>query len=403
MKYKKLAMLVFFLVFAILIIHKVDAIGVTPGRTTIDFEPDLSQDIKFTVINNEQKDMKAVLRIEGDLAQYIKVSQALINFKAEEDSKELTYRVNLPKDISKKGINKGSIIIMELPEEVDQPGAFVGATAAVATELIVRVPYPGKYAEIDLAVSGEGPVYFHIPISNFGEQDIIRAGATIDILGSNNEKIVTIETEEKSIKSKERDEIVAEWKAENINPGTYHAIVTLTYDGKIAVIEKNFNVGQLRIDVESITVNNYQLGGIAKFLILVNSKWNEVINDVYVQMIINDDQGKEIANFKTASDNVDPLSKKELIAYWDTEGIKEGKYNGKIFLHYEGITTEKEIETDIRLDSLTTNILGTTGRVISSGVGTTNTNTLLIILVVVLVVINAGWFLYFRKKKKNIE
>jgi len=401
MRINKKLLIVILIILSILIIKDVNAIGITPGRTTINFEPNLQKDIKFTIINSEHKDMKVILSVEGELAEYVTLYNVLIDFNANEESKDFTYSVDLPSSLENPGVNEVNIIATELPPDADEKGAFVGATAAVATQLHVNVPYPGKYLTIDLQVEEaqpNEPVIFHVPVMNFGGENILHAIASIDILGANNEKIVTIESEDQSINAKEKDEFVISWNAD-VNPGSYHAIVVVRYDGKIARVEKNFNVGNLMIDVNSITVNNFNLGGIAKFNILVESKWNEKISDVYGQMLI-DDEGKVIADFKTASVDVDAFAKQEMIAYWDTEGVKEGTYSGKIILHYMGRTTERALETKIGLNSIETSILGT-GRIIKAAQGEgIKTNALLIALVVVLVIVNVGWFIYLRKKKR---
>ncbi|MBU2634246.1 MAG: hypothetical protein KJ674_03290 [Nanoarchaeota archaeon] len=400
MKINKIIIIILIFI-SILIIKDVSAIGITPGRTTINFEPNLEREVKFTIINSEHKDMKVLLSVDGELASYVTLSNILIDFSSNEESKDFKYTINLPSNLENPGVNEVNIIATELPPDADEEGAFVGATAAVATQLHINVPYPGKYLTIDLQVEEaqpNEPVIFHVPVMNFGEEDILHAQASIDILGANNEKIVTIESEDQSINAKEKDEFVMGWDAD-VNSGAYHAIVIVRYDGKIARIEKNFNVGNLMIDVNSITVNNFNLGGIAKFNILVESKWNEKIGDVYGQMLIDDEDGKNIADFKTASVDVDAFAKQEMIAYWDTEGIKEGTYNGKIILHYMGRTTERALETKIGLNSIETSILGT-GRVIKAAQGEgIKTNNLLIGLVIVLVIVNVGWFIYLRKKK----
>ena len=70
-------------------------------------------------------------------------------------------------------------------------------------------------------------------------------------------------------------------------------------------------------------------------------------------------------------------------------------------MNYQGITTEKDIETYITLNSITTNILGVTGQVVSDEDGNKNSNTTLIVLVVILVIANVAWFIYFKRKRKQ--
>ena len=57
------------------------AIGVTPGRTTIDFEPNLERTVTFRIINNEHKDFRAFVYAEGDLKDYVTSENNIIDFK----------------------------------------------------------------------------------------------------------------------------------------------------------------------------------------------------------------------------------------------------------------------------------------------------------------------------------
>lgn len=386
------------LLILILFSSSVFSIGITPGRTTINFESGLEKTIPFSVINNEKKNMDVILWVEGDLAEYVTLEETLISFSSNEDAKELSYRVELPNEIEIPGEHSAEIIAREMPKEKDSSGYYVGATAAVATQLLVRVPYPGKYAEIKLNVvggDGDNPVNFYIEVLNFGEEDISNAQAVIEVKGPTNEVIATIETDAKSILSKKRDELVGTW-IPDVNPGVYHAVAILDYDGKKARAEKNFNVGDLRIDILSIETDRFRLGEIAKFDILVESKWNEQINGVYAQTLIKDDENI-VADFKSASVNVPAFEQTGMTAYWDTEGVKEGEYDGSIILHYEGKTTEKKLEASIGLNSFRANLIG--GRAINVGGGDGfKISNLLILLVVVLIIINMAWFMYFNKK-----
>ena len=62
------------IVIGIFSISFVSSLGVTPARTTIDFEPGLQREITFEVINSEGKEMNIVLAGDGELAEYISVS-----------------------------------------------------------------------------------------------------------------------------------------------------------------------------------------------------------------------------------------------------------------------------------------------------------------------------------------
>jgi copper chaperone CopZ len=381
----------------------VEAIGVTPGRTTVDFEPNLEREVTFTIVNNEHKDFTAFVYAEGDLKDYITSEKNLVEFRETDESKPFTFRFRLPEKIEKPGDHWAKITVMEMPEE-GEGEQIIMATTAVVHQLRVKVPYPGKYAELDLAIHEAEPnetMTFFVKIFNLGEEDIYKAFATIDILGPTNDKIYTIESEEISVESKKSGEIIVPWKAD-VNPGNYHAVVTVNYDEKVATIEKNFGVGKLMIEVIDVIVRSFSLGDIAKFEINVENKWNQKIEGVYAEMIINDLQGNRIASFKSASVDIDALKRSTMYAYWDTQGVEKGTYEGKLILYYAGRTTEKMLKTYIELESITTEIIGITARAVTKKGGEIGPGAdLLVPIVLILVFINVGWFFYFRRRKET--
>lgn len=392
-------MLAFLLALSILP-HGVYGIGVTPGRKTIEFQPGLSEKVTFKILNNDHKAFNAFVYAEGELKDYITAEKNIVEFKETDDSKPFTYTVRLPERIDQPGDHWAKIVIMEMPAKVEGD-QIVMATTAVVHQLRVKVPYPGKYAEMGLTIAEAQPqetVNFFVKVYNLGTQDIARAQATIEIKGPTNEVIATTETEEVYIKSKERKDLVAYWKAD-VNPGVYHAVVTLRYDGKIARKEENFYIGNLFVNVKDIKVKRFRLGGVAKFEILAESKWNKRIENVYAEMRITDSKGDTIANVKSASVDIEPLQEKTLLVYWDTEGVEKGVYDAELILHYAGKTTKKKLKTYVELESIRTEIVGVTAKVLRKGEG--GGYDILTPLVIVLIMINVGWFFYFRKRSSR--
>ncbi|MDD5332017.1 MAG: hypothetical protein PHE43_04350 [Candidatus Nanoarchaeia archaeon] len=392
----------FVLVLLVLIIFlsvQVKAIGITPGKVSVDFEANKKETFNFKVLNNEKKDMQVVLYVEkSDLSSMITMYNSLVELSSSEESKDFKFDLTLPENIEEPGTHQLKIIALEIPS-TSQGESFVGATAAVALVVEIKVPYPGKYAKISLDVSDAQAgdyVNFVVPISNFGTEKINQAKATIDILGPTNEKITTITTNEISIESKDKKEVTAQWKAD-ANPGAYHAVATLTYDGNYARAEKTFYIGNLLIEIIDIESKNFQLGQVAKFTVTAESKWNDRINDVNAQVIITDEEGTEAGNFKSANVNFEPLSKQELLAYWDTEFVKEGTYDAKIILNYQSKTTEKNMKAYITLGSIRFSNMATGQAVSSKGLGT---NTILTVLVIILIIINVSWFIYIKRRNK---
>jgi hypothetical protein len=382
------------------------AIGVTPGRKTMDFAPGLEQSITFTILNNENKEFRALVYAEGDLKDYVYADRSIVEFTAGKASEQFTYRIRLPESISEPGEHWAKIVVVELPPEQEgTDGSLILATTAVIHQLKVDVPYPGKFATAELSVAdvkAGQPVSFLVKVLNVGEQDIASAWATIDILGPTNERIATVETGSSGVKAKNIGELTAVWDA-RVNPGTYHAVATVHYDDKVTRAEKNFGVGNMMIDILGVSVKEFRLGGVAKFNIEVESKWSERIGGVYAEMDVLDSNGDSLANFKSASADLEPMARSTLYAYWDTDSVERGEYDILLKLHYAGKVNEKMISTYVGFDSIETSLDSpVTGKAVSytGDAAASDISMYIILLVAVLIGINGFWFLKLRGRKQ---
>ncbi len=387
------------LIFALMLVNLVSAIGITPGRTTFDFAPGEHHEVSFSVINSEHKDMSVVFVVRGNLSNYITLKQTYAEFLSTDESKSFTYLVDLPNKFDKPGLQDGEIVALELPKDIKQQGTFVGATIGVTSQLYVYVPYPGKYVDAEVnVIQDNGKNLFVIPVINRGKLDIVNVKAVIDVYTSLNEKVATVETDSNSLNSLERKELIGQW-AGSVNPGRYLVVVSIIYDGQTTKVEKDFAVGEKLIDLLDVSVKDFKLGEIAKFNALVENKWSDQLKDVYLNILVYNNQSEIMADFKSPNYDINGLSKEEMIAYWDTGGVHQGTYDGKLILKYGESSVEKNIQLKISSDSL--EVIGVTGKVIVKGKSNLNVNNLLIILVIGLVVANIVWFVLVRKLMKR--
>lgn len=377
------------------------AIGVTPGRTTLDFQPNLQKTIEIIVLNNEHKDMKIAFGVLGDLADYVSLNAKSLEFKPDEDSKSIDYTLSLPASLQ-PGIQEAKIIITEVPKDISENEVTVGAAIVIISQLHVKVPYPYKYAEIRLKAknNADGKVNIYVEVDNLGRHDLVDKQAIIEIFGPTNEKIAVLKTDTKTIPAGKKDELVASWQ-DSVNAGQYKAVASLAYDdGKITNAEGIFSVGSLSIDIVDISVKNFRLGDIAKFEIVAENYWNQETKNVFAQLQIFDKENQNIADVKTASLDILPLSRQILTAYWDSAGIKEGEYSGKIILNFAGQQVERQIKTEIKLNGIKVEIAGGALTARASAVKDGRQN-LMLILIVVLIAINIAWLAYFKRKKNK--
>ena len=397
---RKLSLIVIFVIFSQIVL----GIGITPGRHTTNFAPNAYEKVNFKIINNENKEMQVALHVEGELKDYVKLHDGIIDLKASNKEYETFYEVKLPDKIEKPGNHEIRITAIEVSKNYKEGESAVFVTTAVVSQLFIRVPYPDKYIEVGeisvLDAEVDRATKFIIPVINLGQKDISKLDAIIDILGPTGQKITSISTDSKKINSMDKTELVAQWKAE-VNPGKYKAVVNFNYDNNYLKKEKSFEIGNLLIEIIDVFVKDFKLGSVAKFNILVENKWSEKISDVYAGMKIIDKSNNLVGDSKSSNENIEALGKEELNTFWDTEGIKEGNYDADLTLYYTGKTSSRRLNTQVTSNAITVDMLGT-GKVIAVQ-SETNKNLLLGILVVILIIINVGWFVYIKRRNKNAQ
>lgn len=387
------------LISAVLLVNlnSVCALGITPGRTTINYEEGMVQEIDFSVLNNEHKNMQVLLMVQGELNDSITLFNSTVDFLPSEESKSFRYKVDLPGRIAKKpGLHTAEIVALEIPR-ANVEGAYVGATIAVVSQLYVYVPCPGKCIEADLNVldaEQNATATFIVPVINRGKLGIGDVRAVIDIYTSLNERIETIETDAWPLESGARTELSAKWNV-NANSGDYLAKVAVFYDGESENFEKQFSIGTETLSIESILVNDFRLGEIAKLRILVENKWSQELKSVYANLLVYNHQDDVMADIKSADEDIPSLAKKELVAYWDTVGVEEGEYDGKLMVQYGKKSSDRNLLLKISEDNL--DIVGVGYAIRPSGGKGINMTTILLVLVIILLIVNLAWFVFFRR------
>ena len=278
----------------IVLANQIHALGIAPSHSDIIFEPSLEKTIQLKVINNAHKDFDAVVYAEGALAEYIIIENPTISLSKDQDSKIISYKVNLPKSLEKQGMHEAKVVVREIPKETKE-GTTITASLAVASKLKVMVPYKGKYAEIKLFVTNfkqNQESNFAVEVRNLGTEDILEAYAIVNIYDPLNNKLAAITSNKASVKSKDKEILIAKWTPK-LGPGNYRAVATLMYDSLNTRDEKPFTIGTFELGITSISVTDFKLGGIAKFDILVENNWNEDIPNVFAEATVKDDKGKQ--------------------------------------------------------------------------------------------------------------
>ena len=147
-------------------------------------------------------------------------------------------------------------------------------------------------------------------------------------------------------------------------------------------------------------MNNFNLGGIAKFEILTENLWNTALEDVFAEMLVKDLDGVVHARHSSAESNLNPFSKKEFYTYWDTQGVNIGEYFANIKVHYDDVYTEENYTVVV---SPTEIRFGPIGKVTLPSSSAPSDNTMIYIsllttLMVLVIIFNV--YIYMKKFRK---
>jgi predicted DNA-binding protein YlxM (UPF0122 family) len=399
---KKLLRIILAILIILLVSPMINALGITPGRTTMDFSPNiqsLESEVAFTVVNTDNKDMNVAFTIEGELKDYITLSNEIAHFSKNEKQKTFKYKTRLSGNEGlTPGLHTANIVAVELPENVDDPGMVVKATVSVVTQLYVFVLYPGKHLEANLdIVDKDDKVYFYIPLISRGNETIEKIKADL-VIYENGKKIESLTTNEVSLESSEKKELSTVWM--NPKQGHYKATAKVTYDGKTETLEKEFAIGE-DLEVIGISVDDFQLGEIAKVKILVQNKLEKTIKEAFANLQVYDSKLEKISDLNSEHYEIPAKTNKEMVVYWDTENLEKGFYDSELKINYEDNFINKNFKIEVSENSMV--FKGVGFAIASERTGKPGIYTLLFIIIGVLVLINLAWIIWWLRKKSKFK
>jgi hypothetical protein len=352
------------------------------------------------VINSDHKNANFVVYVQGDLNESIMLRETSFSMKSSEEERILAFDIQFPESLL-PGPHQAEVVVLQLPDSSSSKGIGASAALAVATQVDVYVSYPGKYVESEMKVSGgDTNKKIVIALLGRGKQKVEHAYADIEIYDSKGNLVKTLKTNEVSVSEYERKEVYADWEA-NVSSGKYVARAVLHYDDASDILEANFEVGELLLDLQQISVKNFHLGEIAKFDMIVQNKWSEMISDAYAELRVFDSSMNEIGDMKSAAYSIPSGMQTTMNLYWDTKDIVEGLYKANVVLNYAEKKTQQDLQLDVKPNSI--DVIGL-GYVISSATTSSGNKGLIIIivsLVILIILINVSWFLFLRKRFKK--
>ncbi|MBW2980861.1 hypothetical protein KY360_05585 [Candidatus Woesearchaeota archaeon] len=353
----------------------------------LDYRPNLEWSQRYQIVTTSDRTQDYRLYVKGDLAEYVTLEPDHFKDIAPGANPFFTATLRLPEGLDKE-VKPGIHELLVGAVETVSSGGGIGVLTGSAGKIDVMFLYPGKYLSAtltvkDVAVNQQAD--FKISVYNGGKEDINSARAKIDVFGSNNNKIATLYTEEKSIKSNARSTLNTQLDTKGLKSGEYKAIATVYYDGKeIKTDEVRFKIGSLEVRIIDYT-KEVPAGKINPFDIKIESRWNSEIPNVYASVRV----GKQ--TFQTPTTSITPWQIKTITGYLDTTAMNIGEYDAKIILYYSDKTAEVIGKVNVTEPE--------EGIILAPAASTTTT--LLIIIIILLVIGDIIYLTYSRRKKQE--
>ncbi|MBD3209243.1 hypothetical protein GF367_02385 [Candidatus Woesearchaeota archaeon] len=387
-----------FLIVLVLCSSSVMALGVVPSSQERVFEPGQTHTYQLKILNNEGAQKTVNLYVIGDLAPFLSLDRDALSFSSGQREAFVTVTLRQPRSASVQGRVEGKVVV----QEHSRAGGQIAASLSVVSRFTLVVPYAGTYAEAKLFVGDfdrgkQGN--FIIEVRNLGEEDIAEAQAYFKVLNMGTyETVATLTSEPRRIPKEESAFFTVPWRPD-VPRGSYRVVATVAYDGETVEAEESFAIGQRSVAIDAITVNEFSLGGIAKFNILLRNEWSGALSGVYAEVTIT--QGDERYAFSTTQTVDLPGSGSRLVnAYWDTGNVVPGAYDMEVVVYYSGEQVQKSFDIVVKQDSIET---GFTGQVVGGGRDgeqePISPVSLLVVLVVIVLVVNVILFRKLLRKK----
>jgi hypothetical protein len=389
--------LIIWIIAMLLLVSIVTALGVTPSKKIIGFEPGLEESGLLKIINSGQKDVSISIVVRGELAEYIELNESKFEFSASDSDRFISYIVRLPGGFESYGQKIAEILVNELPKDLNGE-LVIGALVTVVSEVHVDIPYPEKHAEAELNVLiDQADVSLHTVLKNLGEDRLENVKATM-IVEKDGEEIFRKETLMSSVNKFERTEALEIVK---LDKGDYLAKALVDYDGEIIELEKEFTIGEL-VSALGISVNEqFNIGDVAKLSVLIENGHVIYIEDIIAELVLKDSNGNLVAKEISRTFSLGASGQDLVDVFWDTKGISVGSYTGTLILKYNGKAVEKPVSINLYANRIEASFSGITGFAIANEQPVKTDRVVLIPILIGIIIVMAISMVVMRRKKRR--
>ena len=341
----------YFLILVVILFFSLDvyALGISPSKIELDFQPNLKQEFEFLALNSVNVSFPVEVFVSGELEEYIDFEKQEIILEPFEN-RAFKFTLELPESFDKPGNHTVDLVVLQKEMIGTEEGGFtIGAVVSVRTPMIVFVPFDGPYVDLafesrDKEIGEEVP--FLVYMNNLGTEPVDYLKGEITIFNFRDEIVGTIFFED-SLSLGEEKQIILSWGSEGNTAGLYYAILKVNYSGESAEERAEFRLGSFFIDILDYQ-KKIEKGEINKYESVILSTWNDPLQNVYTQLDINYFGEPKI--FKSESFEIAGWENKTVVMFVDSSDMEKGTYPAKLSVFYGNTSTSVNFDIDVIMD-----------------------------------------------------
>ncbi len=399
-----------YLIITLIVASTVLSLGIRPAKTELEFETNPTYSGEFWVVNSDQQELSAKIYTEGELGKYITPHEPELHFRSDDDAKVVHFDIEFPQTIP-PGISSGIIVVEQSigTENSSSPSSSaIGSKVIVKHKIIVQGPYPDKFIVPHLNFhQDDTTIRFVSELENKGKKDLGKVQTIFYI--NDKQTPQSIATEETALKTGENKVLAAVVPKENFQDGEYEVSAVTTFEDQKIEIQKKLIIGEPEIVVTYLD-RYLKAGTINPLTIELLNKWNQLIENVFVDITIKKDN-LQIDTFRTKSTDIPALIRTKIQEYYDARSKSPGNYIFELKLNYWNTYTQKDqIFTVEMLDqnSVKSPTLSPTGSAIGSNYSPSELNNITsfswgFIFLILIVIFLSTYILYRYRHRDEYE
>ncbi|MEK6822385.1 MAG: hypothetical protein AABY13_01040, partial [Nanoarchaeota archaeon] len=297
------------------------------ARASVTFIPGDEFVKTFRVINDEKFDAFVRVSVEGDLASYVTIDDALPSLG--EDGTDITYRVNFPREAPPPGEH---ILRIYVEPVLATDSSNVAAHVRLAHKLTVTVPPEGAFPTLDLDIREvRDKVELTANVRNVGTRDITSMTPTFALLeeGKQGDPVASAVLGAQSLRAGDKQSMTTRFDAAAIIPGVYEARVSLDYDGKTAELTRAWQRGSPTLQLLNAPTF-VKAGDISPFDLTVKSNWNQGLRNIYAEIMVVDQADTIVRSFRTETIDIAARDEVTFTSFFDARGLGQDKLRVKV-------------------------------------------------------------------------